>query len=151
MKVSIDVLITVFGLTKKQIKQLKLTPEKIGDDDCYDIDAVIGRCLKTVEKTMIKRHPNASGKGRETLKQEKIEQQIRKLRHENDSTEAGLVEAELAEADHFEKLDIARSIIGDIPDHIREHSPHVSEAALKIIQAEIDAALGQKTLETFNL
>ncbi len=146
-----DSITELFGVTKRQLRALKMDVTEIDGRKCYQLDEVLTRSKKTVGRTMTKRVPDADGLSQETLKQKKLEQEALKLTMINDDRAAEYIRTDWAEADHVEKLKSVKSILSEIPDLVRERMPDISDAAIEVIESEISAALGQKSIETLRL
>jgi hypothetical protein len=146
--ISADSIVRIFGISKQRVGALKITPVMINGLKCYPLDDIVSRCRPTIMKTMARRSGNTATTD---LTTGKVKGQGLKLKLANDQLESGLVDTERFADDYGEKLDAVKSIIAEIPALISERAPNIKPKALAVVQAEIDAALGQSALSLPNL
>lgn len=142
MKISEAAFEELFGIMPDQIKRLGLEPEMVDDELVWSLEEVCTRCKRTVAKTMATRIETGQTMGADTIKLRKLQAQATKLELANNQVEAGLLDRESHAADCIVKVEAVKSIIREIPDRVLELAPDIETAAMAIVQAEVEAAIG---------
>ena len=131
-------MIKMFGLTAETLLEYGVIAKRETSGMTWDIEDTVRKCPKLIMKKMtkvVKKSPETKLKSSASdLKDEKVREDIRKIKLQNDLTEGKLVRADEVAQVYSENMRTVSDLLDSIPSRVKMGLPEITPEALSIIQ-----------------
>lgn len=124
----------VFGIQKKNLSDRKVQAQHSEDGNlAYDLEEIVERCGELLLARLRERFSTADGDSLDELKVIKLQEEVRKLRIDNDTQEGVLVYASDVEQRYAKGIRAVCDVLDAIPSMVKMENPSVSPAVLDTV------------------